>query len=359
LKILTVLGTRPEIIRLSLILPLLDEFSVHTLVHTGQNFDKSLSDVFFDELKIRSPDVHLGIETSSFGQQAGQIMAGVERIIDQTQPDRVLILGDTNSGLSAIVARRKGIPVYHMEAGNRCYDFRVPEESNRRIIDHMSAVLMPYTERSRANLVREGFDSAKIFVTGNPIKEVIDHHWPSVERSEILRKLKLSEKRFFLATLHRSENVDLKERLEGFLASFALLNREYGFPVVCSLHPRTAERARQFGLSLESDGIKMLTPFGFFDFLRLQKAAFCVLSDSGTVQEESCLLGVPNVTLRDVTERPETMECGSNVLAGSDPAWISRLVKIVTSISPAWVPPTEYQRGNVAATVTRILLSQS
>src|SRR6202050_1900691 len=353
---MTVLGTRPEIIRLSRIIPLLDRHSEHILVDTGQNYDARLSELFFRELKVRQPDMSLGVRGSSFGDQVAQILSRGEEVLLEKRPDRVLILGDTNSGLMAIVARRFGIPVFHMEAGNRCYDFRVPEESNRRIIDHLSSVLMPYTNRSRENLLREGIAAENIYVTGNPIYEVMQRFASEIAASEILSTLKLQEKRFFLVTMHRAENVDLEHRLRGGLEASVLLHRQFDLPILCSLHPRTRSKAKEFGIDLVSTGLGFFEPFGFVDFIRLEQNAFCVITDSGTVQEETCILGVPNVTIRDVTERPETIECGSNVLAGFEPQAIVRTVNIVTQERRSWQPPAEYLMSNVSDTVARIVL---
>jgi UDP-N-acetylglucosamine 2-epimerase (non-hydrolysing) len=353
---MTILGTRPEIIRLSLIIKLLDKHADHILVDTGQNYDDRLSGLFFRELGVRQPDVSLKVDASGFGEQVGQILSRVELALREYKPDRVLILGDTNSGLSAIVARRFGIPVYHMEAGNRCYDFRVPEESNRRIIDHISSILMPYTYRSRENLLREGIAAESIYVTGNPIYEVTQRFAGEIAASEILATLKVKKKHFFLATMHRAENVDVEHRLRGVLEALVSLHDQFGFPILCSLHPRTRSKAKEFGIDLVHPGLSFFEPFGFFDFIRLEQNAFCVITDSGTVQEETCILGVPNVTIRDVTERPETIECGSNVLAGFDVQTIVRTVNLVTQEPASWKPPAEYLMSNVADTVARIVL---
>src|SRR5947209_10119088 len=324
MRIMTVLGTRPEIIRLSLLIGLLDGHTEHVLVHTGQNYDDRLNGIFFRELGVRDPDIHLDVRQTTFGLQIGEMLAKIEPVLLERHPDRLLLLGDTNSGLVAIVARRLGIPVYHMEAGNRCYDDRVPEEVNRRIIDHSSSVLMPYTERSRANLLREGFPSDRVFVTGNPIREVLEQHEQAIARSRVLSELGVVEKKFFLVTMHRSENVDREDKLKALVDAMGLLHREFGLPVVCALHPRTKSKVEQFGIDLNKAGLRFLPPLGFFDFVRLEKSAGCVLSDSGTVQEETCLFGVPNVTIREVTERPETIECGSNILGGTEPDAICR-----------------------------------
>lgn len=357
MKIMTILGTRPEIIRLSLIIKLLDQYAEHTLVHTGQNYDNRLSELFFSELGIRKPDVYLGIRGEGFADQIGRLLAVSEQLFLQHRPDRLLILGDTNSGLVSIIARRLGIPVYHMEAGNRCYDDRVPEETNRRVIDHSSTVLLPYTNRSRENLLREGIAGERIYVTGNPIKEVMDNYAMNIERSAALADHQLEPRRYFLVTLHRAENVDNEERLHKLITALATLHKTYKLPILCSLHPRTKSKAATFNIKLDKAGLRFVEPLGFFDFVRLEQSAFCLLSDSGTVQEEGCILGVPNVTLRDVTERPETIECGANVLAGCEPDQILQLVELVTSQSHAWQPPVEYLAQQVSTTVCRILLS--
>ena len=357
MKIMTILGTRPEVIRLNLIIRLLDRHTDQILVHTGQNYDPRLSSLFFEELGVRQPDVELGVRASGFAEQVGQILARSETLLLEHRPDRLLILGDTNSGLSALVARRLGIPVYHLEAGNRCFDHRVPEETNRRVIDHVSTVLMPYTERSRENLLREGFPPDRIYVVGNPIKEVMDHFADRIAASTALDDWGLEPERYFLVTMHRAENVDDPERLRLIIESLALLHRQYGFPVVCSLHPRTRARAREFKLDLDRAGLRFVEPFGFFDFVRLEQQAGCLLSDSGTVQEEACILGVPNVTLRDVTERPETIECGSGIIAGCRPESILPAVNLAISEDRSWRPPAEYLAGHVSETVCKIIRS--
>ena len=355
MKIMTILGTRPEIIRLSRIIPLLDKAAEHVLVHTGQNYDTRLNDLFFDELRVRRPDESMGVRASGPAAQIGQILEQSERLFLKHRPDRLLVLGDTNSGMAAIVARRLGIPVYHMEAGNRCYDDRVPEEVNRRVIDHCSTVLMPYTERSRANLLREGIAGDRIFVIGNPIKEVIDAFEPEIGASRILESLALHPRGYFLVTMHRAENVDIETRLRGLVEGLRRLHQVFGRPVICSFHPRTRSKVESFGVDVATPGLRFVEPFGFFDFIRLEQQAFCTLSDSGTVQEEACIFRVPNVTIRDVTERPETVECGSNYLSGAEPDEIVRGVELVTSTPARWTPPVEYLADDVAATVCRLV----
>jgi len=249
MKIMTVLGTRPEIIRLSRLIPKLDALCDHVLVHTGQNFDPALSDVFFRELGVRPPDISLGVRGESFGEQVGQILTGVERAIRDERPDRLLILGDTNSGLSAVVAKRLGVPVYHMEAGNRCFDDRVPEEVNRRIIDHSSDVLLPYTERSRANLLREGIAAQRVIVTGNPILEVIRHYEGCIDASDVHGRLGVQRGAYFLVTAHRAENVDIPERLRQLAEALTRVGAEHDMPMVVSMHPRTRSRLEAFGMT--------------------------------------------------------------------------------------------------------------
>jgi UDP-N-acetylglucosamine 2-epimerase (non-hydrolysing) len=356
MKIMTIFGTRPEIIRLSGVMKLLDKFCDQVMVHTGQNYHESLSDIFLRDLKVRTPDIHLGIRSNSFGEQIGQILSKTDDILAEHKPDKVLILGDTNSALTAIVAARRGIPVYHMEAGNRCYDDRVPEEINRRLVDHSSTVLMPYTHRSKDNLVREGIERERIFVTGNPIREVLDEFVNEIEASDALEKFGVNVREYFMVTLHRAENVDAAERLEQILKGLAAVVEKYQKPMLVSVHPRTAEKLKQFGLEPGSDKIKLLEPLGFFDFVKLEKNALVVLSDSGTVQEECAIFGIPNVTVRDVTERPETVECGSNIISGAETSSLIRAVDMAATLPPNWIAPAEYMVENVSHTVAKIVL---
>jgi len=356
MKVMTIFGTRPEIIRLSPVLKILDQYCEHTTVHTGQNYHESLSDIFIKELEVRPPDAHFGIKSKNFGEQIGQILAKTDEVLERYKPDKILILGDTNSALSAIVAARRGIPVFHMEAGNRCYDNRVPEEVNRRIIDHSSQVLLPYTERSKENLVREGIERERIFVTGNPIKEVLDIFSEKIELSDSLVRFGVEEFDYFLVTVHRSENVDDYARLKQILDGFSAVTQKFDKKMLISVHPRTSEKFSKFGFKPDSDKIKLLEPLGFFDFVKLEKNALAVLTDSGTVQEECAIFGIPNVTLRDVTERPETIECGSNILSGAETDSILQAVEMAISQLANWKAPKEYLVENVAQTVSRVVL---
>lgn len=355
MKVITVLGTRPEIIRLCKVIAKLDRTVDHVLVHTGQNYDEKLSSLFFTELGVRTPDVFLGVESSSFGSQIGQIISGCEGVFLAEKPDAVLILGDTNSGLSAFVAKRMGIPVYHMEAGNRCFDDRVPEEVNRRVIDQSSTILMPYTNRSRENLLAEGIPSRRIHVTGNPINEILNSFSEKIEDSHALSTFDVKPGEYFLATLHRAENVDLPERLAAYAEALEKVRARFGLPLIVSTHPRTRNKLGSFGLEGSLGGVRYMDPMGFFDFVKMEKNALCVLSDSGTVQEECCIFGVPTVTLRDVTERPETIDCGSNVLGGACPEKILSLVEMVVKTGANWLPPKEYLVPDVSSTVLKIV----
>lgn len=356
MKVMTLFGTRPEIIRLCQVIKQLDHFCEQVLVHTGQNYDPNLSDIFLKELELRQPDIHLGIRATGFPDQAGQILARTGEILTSTKPDRLLILGDTNSGLSAIIAARMGIPVFHMEAGNRCYDDRVPEEINRRIIDHSSTILMPYTYRSMENLLREGIERDRIYVTGNPIYEVLRTCTPQIEASDVHARLNVQQGKYFLVTIHRAENVDQEDRLRQLLDGLVRVAHRYQLPMIVSLHPRTADKIERFGIEIPRNYVQFVTPLGFFDFVALEKYAKVVISDSGTVQEECAIFNVPNVTIRDVTERAETIEVGSNILAGAEPEMLVRAVEIVLATKSDWTPPPEYVVPDVSRAVVKIVL---
>jgi UDP-N-acetylglucosamine 2-epimerase (non-hydrolysing) len=355
MKILTILGTRPEIIRLSRIISKLDKLCEHVLVHTCQNYDFELNEIFFQQLGVRKPDCFLDAK-GTFGEQIGIILAKMEKVLRRQKPDKFLVLGDTNSSMAAIVAKRMGIPVYHMEAGNRCYDDRVPEEVNRRIIDHSSDILLPYTERSRMNLLREGIDGRRIYVTGNPIYEVIQYYDKQVQHCSILEDLNLRAQQYFLVTMHRQENVDIKSRLMGVVNALNSLEAEYDVPIIVSTHPRTKKTMMEFGVQAENKEVRFMSPLGFFEFISLERNALCVISDSGTVQEECAIFKVPAVTIRDVTERPETIECGSNILSGTETQSIIRCVKTVLALEKDWAAPKEYLTENVSEILIKILL---
>ena len=357
MKIMTILGTRPEIIRLCLIIEKLDIFCNHILVHTGQNYDYHLNELFFNSLGVRKPDYFLEVKGKSFGEQIGKILIESEKIILKEKPDAILILGDTNSGLTSIIAKRLGVFVYHLEAGNRCYDDRVPEEVNRRIIDHSSDIFMPYTNRSKDNLVREGIPREKIYIVGNPIFEVIRHYEEKIDNSDIITKLGLEANKYLLVTMHRAENVDISQRLQNLIYAFELLFEEFNYPIICSLHPRTKDKIQRYNITTKMKNIHFLTPLDFFDFVKLEKNATLVLTDSGTVQEECCIFNKPNITIRDVTERPETIEVGSNLITGNNPQNILSCAKMVIKQDNYWKPPDEYIVKNVSETVLKIIFS--
>lgn len=353
---MTILGTRPELIRLSLVFKRLAAAGIdHVLVHTGQNYDPRLSDIFFSELELPAPDVYLGVRSDRIGQQIGRMIAESEGAMLEHRPDALLILGDTDSGLSSIAATRLGIPIFHMEAGNRCFDWTVPEEKNRRLIDHISDWLLPYTQRSREHLLDEGIDRNRIFVSGNPITDVLEHFRPGWESSNVLERLEVDARGYILVTAHRQETVDVPHRLHALCEGLSLTTQDLGLPVIWSVHPRTRARLDASQIQLDP-GIRLEAPFGFMDFVALQVGAACVVTDSGTVQEECSLLHVPAVTCRDTTERPETVECGSNVLCGvENPSHMRTCVAAVANRGSDWVSPYAAHRGVAERIVNYVL----
>jgi UDP-N-acetylglucosamine 2-epimerase (non-hydrolysing) len=323
------------------------------MVNTNQNYTKELNSAFFSELELRVPNYNLKISTGNFGTEVAEIISKSEKIILKEKPDLILILGDTNSGLSAIPASHHNIPIVHLEAGMRAYDVRMPEEKNRVLIDHLSTVLLPYTNYSRENLIRENIHPSKIYVIGNPIVEVINHYLPQIEKSTILKKLKLKKNDFFLVTAHRSENVDNKKSLQSIFAGLEKIHKRFGKRVIYPIHPRTVSKMKN--LQETYKGIELIDPLGFFDFTKLEKNAFCLISDSGTVPEETLYFKKPCVTIRESTERPETIEAGSNILSGLDPNNIENAVKTITSDAPKWEWDKMLGDGNTASKVNNIL----
>ena len=315
-KVITLVGTRPEIIRLSRIIPKLEKTFNHVLVHTGQNKDPMLNDVFFKDLDLRAPDVFLDVDTSSLGSVLGDTLKKIEPVFLKHKPDAVLILGDTNSAISAVLAKRMHIPVYHMEAGNRSFDENVPEETNRRLVDHVSDFNLPYTEHARRNLLAEGIHPRRIMLSGSPMREVLNHYRSKIEASSILADLGLNKDKYFLVSAHRQENVDSPERLEDLLASLKAIHEEWGLPLMVSTHPRTRKQLEAIPSYKEMKGVTFHEPFGFLDYNKLQLNAKCVISDSGTISEESTILGFPAITIRDSIERPEALDFGGIVMTG-------------------------------------------
>ncbi|WP_019422446.1 non-hydrolyzing UDP-N-acetylglucosamine 2-epimerase [Paenibacillus sp. OSY-SE] len=356
MRVMTILGTRPEIIRLSVIMKKLDRLAGrHVIVHTGQNFTHTLSAIFFEEMQLRQPDYVINHKQQSFGGQLASMFEHVEIILEKERPDKVLLLGDTNSALSAIIAERIGIPVVHMEAGNRCFDLAVPEEKNRRVIDAISSINMPYTEQSKQNLIREGIPSQRIVVTGNPIYEVLLHYQAQINASPILDQLQLQPQQYFIVTAHRAENVDDPEHLIQIVQSLNTIAETQQLRLIFSIHPRTRSKLTQHRIKLHPL-VESYEPFGFFDFVRLEQHARCAITDSGTVQEECCIFQVPTVTIRNSTERPETVDCGSNVVSGLQADNIVDAVSIMTALPTGWSCPDGYVTKDVSDKVVKFLL---
>jgi UDP-N-acetylglucosamine 2-epimerase len=367
LKVLTIVGTRPEIIRLSATMKLLDEHLTQVIAHTGQNYDYELNEVFFEDLGLRKPDHFMNVDTSSLGAAVGDIMKRTEEILEIEKPDALLVLGDTNSCLSAYMAKRKHIPIFHMEAGNRSYDFNVPEEINRRIIDHIADYNLVYTEHARRHLLSEGLQHRRIYLTGSPMKEVLNQQIDKNKGSNILEKLNLKEKEYFVVSTHREENVDNPENLQKILTVLNQLAEEYQLPVIVSTHPRTRKRIEALSANhqslITSHQLRFLKPFGFNDYVHLQMHAKCTLSDSGTISEESSILHFPAISLRQSMERPEAQDTGSIILTGFDPDIV--LSSVRTVIHQYQLPvtnhesPTDYQITNTSWRVLKLILGNT
>jgi UDP-N-acetyl-L-fucosamine synthase len=359
LKVMTVLGTRPEIIRLARVMDRLDVTVEHTLVHTGQNWDFELNELFFQELGVRKPDHFLGVDPSTLGTVLGEILIKIEPILKEVRPDAFLVLGDTNSAIAAMIAKRMRIPVYHMEAGNRCFDANVPEEVNRRMIDHLADFNLTYTEHARRNLLAENLHPRRVYVTGSPMREVLARYEEQIAASPILQELGLKKGKYFIVSAHREENVDAPENLRLLLATLQALHDEYGFPVIVSTHPRTRNRIDALdGVELRGD-IRFIKPFGFFAYNHLQIHSACAISDSGTISEESSILGFPAVTVRNSIERPEAMDTGAIILAGLDPVGVCECVRAVRAQWQAGeIPdvPKDYQVENTSQRVLNLIL---
>lgn len=351
---MAVVGTRPEIIRLSCVLTLLDKHVNLILVHTGQNYDYELNEIFFNELGIRKPDQFLNADVSSLGSTIGDILLKTEQVIKQEKPDAFLVLGDTNSCLSAYMAKRLRVPIYHMEAGNRCFDINIPEEINRKIIDHIADFNLVYTEHARRHLLSEGLPHRRIYLTGSPMREVLNRFRSNIEASGILTELNLEEGKYFVVSVHREENVDNPANLAKIIEILNTLASKYPIPVVVSTHPRTRKRIDQMNATFDSR-ILFLKPFGFFDYVMLQKHSFCVISDSGTISEESAILAFPAVTLRNALERPEAMDTGSIILTGIDVDTVMQAVLIATAQELKEIP-ADYRIDNTSERVLNLIV---
>ncbi|AAY94329.1 UDP-N-acetylglucosamine 2-epimerase (non-hydrolyzing) [Pseudomonas protegens] len=361
LKVMTLVGTRPELIKMSRVIAELDKQVDHILVHSGQNYDYELNQVFFDDLEIRKPDHFLGAAGETAAQTIAEVIAKADQVFELEQPDALLLYGDTNTCLAVIAAKRRKIPVFHMEAGNRCFDQRVPEELNRKVLDHLSDINMVLTEHARRYLIAEGIRPETIIKTGSHMQEVLDYYMPKILKSDVLERSGLEAGKFFIVSTHREENVDTPDNLRDLLASLRALADEYGYPLIVSTHPRTRKRLEALGESLDHPLIRFVKPFGLLDYIKLQMSAFCVLSDSGTITEEASLLNLPAVTLRNAHERPEGMDEGTLIMSGLDKSSILAAVKVITAqhngqqrVIPL-VP--DYQGGPVSLQVVRVVLS--
>ena len=360
LRVMTIVGTRPEIIRLSRVMALLDQYCDHTIVHTGQNYDYELNEVFFEQLGIRRPDAFLEAAGETAAATIGKVIIAADIAFEKYQPEALLILGDTNSCLAAIPAKRRKIPIFHMEAGNRCFDFRVPEELNRRIVDHTSDINLTYSDIAREYLLREGFPPDQVVKTGSPMKEVIDFYLPEIEKSKILETLALNPHQYFLVSSHREENVDSKEGLKSLILSLNKLAESRGLPIIFSTHPRTRKKLDALGLEIHPL-INFCKPFGFLDYVKLQLEAICVLSDSGTITEEASILNFPALNLREVHERPEGFEEAAVMMVGLDYGRIDQGLMILKQQKRGALRDLsvvkDYDVGNVSLKVLRIIQS--
>ena len=360
LRVMTIVGTRPEIIRLSRVMALLDQYCDHTIVHTGQNYDYELNEVFFEQLGIRRPDAFLEAAGETAAATIGKVIIAADIAFEKYQPEALLILGDTNSCLAAIPAKRRKIPIFHMEAGNRCFDFRVPEELNRRIVDHTSDINLTYSDIAREYLLREGFPPDQVIKTGSPMKEVIDFYLPEIEKSKILESLALNPHQYFLVSSHREENVDSKEGLKSLILSLNKLAESRGLPIIFSTHPRTRKKLDALGLEIHPL-INFCKPFGFLDYVKLQLEAICVLSDSGTITEEASILNFPALNLREVHERPEGFEEAAVMMVGLDYGRIDQGLMILKQQKRGALRDLsvvkDYNVGNVSLKVLRIIQS--
>jgi len=360
MKIMTIVGTRPEIIKLSCVITELEKFTTHILVHTGQNYDYELNDIFFKELEIRKPYYFLNAVGRTTAETIGQIISKSDEVMEKEKPDAILLYGDTNSCLSVISAKRRKIPIFHMEAGNRCFDQRVPEEINRKIVDHLSDINMPLTEHARRYLIAEGIKPETIIKTGSSMLEVLTKHWDKIENSDIISRLNLNVKDYFLVSAHREENIDSDINFGNLLDSLIEITKVFNKPIIVSTHPRTMKKLEKENKKEISNQILFLKPLGFFDYMKLQVNSFCVISDSGTITEESSLLGFPAITIRQAHERPEGMDEGTLIMSGLIPNDVISSIKIVTSqISNDnhFSRVKDYDVDNVSKKVIRIIMS--
>jgi UDP-N-acetylglucosamine 2-epimerase (non-hydrolysing) len=361
LKVMTIVGTRPEIIKLSRVMSELDKHMQHVLVHTGQNYDYELNELFFQELGVRKPDHFLNAVGETVAETIGKVIASADAVMAEEKPDALLILGDTNSCLAVIAAKRRKIPIFHMEAGNRCFDLRVPEEINRKIVDHISDINMPYTEHARRYLLREGIKPDTIIKTGSPQKEILSYYMPKIDASDVLERLQLKPAEYLLVSIHREENVDSEDNFQKLMNSLNAVASTYERTVIVSTHPRTRRRIDALGDYTFDKRIKFMKPFGLFDYVKMQKHAFCVVSDSGTITEESSMLNIPAVTIRQAHERPEGMDEGTLIMCGLEADEVMQAISVVRAQQTAGGRPfrfvADYDVDNVSKKVVRIIMS--
>ncbi len=361
LKVMTIVGTRPELIKMSRVIAEFDEHTEHVLVHTGQNYDYELNQVFFEDLGIRKPDHFLEAVGENAAQTIGRVIEKSDEVMEREKPDAVLLYGDTNSCLAVIAAKRRKIPVFHMEAGNRCFDQRVPEELNRKVLDHLSDINLVLTEHARRYLIAEGIRQETIFKTGSHMREVLDHYMPKIRGSDVLERIELGPKKYFIVSAHREENVDSQENMNNLVDTLNALAATYKYPVIVSTHPRTRKRLDEMELGKLDPLIRFLKPFGFCDYIRLQMEALCVISDSGTITEEASLLNLPAITIRNAHERPEGMDVGTLIMSGLKKERVLDAVRVVISqhaqSERAISPVQDYEAEAVSRKVLRIVLS--
>jgi len=358
LKVVTVVGTRPEIIRLAECIKKCDEFFEHILIHTGQNYDYTLNQIFFEDLQLREPDHYLNVAGKHLGETIGNVIAKSYELLAEIKPDALLVLGDTNSVLCTIAAKRLKIPIFHMEAGNRCFDQNVPEEINRKISDHISDINLTYTENSRRYLLSEGFRKDHVFVTGSPLKEVLDKYMSEIIDSTVVQKLGLEAKKYLVVSAHREENIDLKDHFNILSEALNAVAEKYQMPIIFSTHPRTRNKIKASGIKFH-ELIRNIEPLGFFDYVKLQKEAFVVLSDSGTISEESAMMDFPAVSIRTSTERPEAIDAGTIVLGGISTESMLQSIPIAQELHESGQAhlPLEYQVTNCSTRVIRVIQS--
>lgn len=361
LKVMTIVGTRPELIKMSRVIAEFDQHTNHVLVHTGQNYDYELNQLFFEDLSIRKPDYFLEAVGENAAQTIGRVIEKSDEVIEKEKPDAIMLYGDTNSCLAVIAAKRRKIPVFHMEAGNRCFDQRVPEELNRKVLDHLSDINLVLTEHARRYLIAEGIPPETIIKTGSHMREVLDHYMPKVQKSDVLQRMGLAASKFFIVSAHREENVDTPQNLLDMVETLNALAETYNYPVIVSTHPRTRKRLDELDLGKLNPHVQFLKPFGFCDYIKLQIEALCVVSDSGTITEEASLLNLPAITIRNAHERPEGMDVGTLIMSGLKKERVLDAVRVIIAqhdkTIPVMKPVEDYEAGAVSKQILRVIMS--